>query len=39
MPTLMGRECSRAVDCKPRTKGEEVAGRQRERDSVGEEAM
>jgi hypothetical protein len=35
MPTLMARECVRAVDWRPRTKGEDEAGWQRERDSMG----
>jgi hypothetical protein len=39
MPTLMGRECARADDWRPRTKGERAAGRQSETDSLAEEAM
>ena len=39
MPTLIRRECCRASDWSPRTKGEVVVGLQRDRDWVGLEAM
>ena len=39
MPTLMGSECCCARDRSPRTKGDVVKGRQRDRDWVGLEAM
>jgi hypothetical protein len=38
-PTFMGRECCFARLWRPRTKGEEWRGRQRERDSEAELAM